>query len=399
MNAGGDPENNARAFAESEHASTMIRILFTIPNFITAGSQLELVRLIRRLDRSRFEPAVLISRAGGWERELLDPIGVPVHVAPYWADRGARLKRIWQSAVHGLGMRGIRGTLWHSYHYLDDYTEALAARVAGAKWWVYTKKNMSWGSRGWKWRSRLASHIIARNRRMMEEFFAEEKFQRKTTLIHAGVDTEEFRPAGMRLNCLRRRLGIPDEAVAFACVAQLVPVKGHRVLLEAFRRVANAHLLLAGDTTDAQYREELLMLSQTEGLKGRVHFLGSVRDVRQVLHESDAFVLPTLNTGRGEAFGVALIEAMSCGLACIASDTDGPREIIEPERSGFIVPAGDVAALAGAVQAICSSPELRQRLGLEARARVIRDFSLEEEVRKTQEVYERLIAQSDWRLA
>jgi mannosyltransferase len=115
-----------------------------------------------------------------------------------------------------------------------------------------------------------------------------------------------------------------------------------------------------------------------------------VRDVREVLHESDAFVLPTLNIGRGEAFGVALIEAMSCGLACVATNTDGPREIIEPGRSGLLVDPGDVGALRRALDAVCTSSDLRQNLGRAARERVVEKFSLDDEAQKTAAVYERL---------
>ncbi len=378
----------------------MIRILYTIPNFITAGSQLEMVRLIRRLDRDRFEPTVLIARAGGRERELLEGTGAKVVVAPYYFS-GGKLRIAWNCIRSGVELRNVRCAVWHSYHYLDDYTEPLVARVAGAQHWIYTKKNMSWGSRGWRIRSRLASRIILRNGRMADEFFGEECFRHKTVLIYAGVDTGEFRPDPAEGKAFRDRAGIPQSAILASCVAQLVPVKGHKVLLAALRAVPALHLALAGDTTDEHYRQELMTIAACDDLRGRVHFLGIMPDVRPLLHASDLFVLPTLNVGRGEAFGVALIEAMSCGLPCVATDTDGPKEILGTTgQHGLLVPAGNVQELARALTALYANGDLRKSLGEAGRARVVSQFSIEEEVRKTQELYLALASnrRSLWRL-
>ena len=365
----------------------MIRVLYTIPNFITAGSQLEMVRLIQRLDKKKFEPLVLIGRAGGREDELLRPLGVQYVVRPYYFTAGSKARLFLQCIQTGLALRQLKCAIWHSYHYLDDYSEALVAYSAGARAWIYTKKNMSWGSRGWRLRSALATRIIARNRRMMEEFFSDGTLARKAVHIPAGLDTEEFAPVDPRPDAIRTRLGIPRDAPMVTCVAQLVPVKGHKVLVEAARGVPGIHLVLAGDTSDERYRAEVLAAAEAEELRGRVHFLGFVRDVRALLQESDMFVLPTLNEGRGEAFGVALVEAMSCGLPCIATNTDGPMEILDEGRAGVIVPAGDARSLRQAIEHLARSPDVRKRLGEAARRRVAASFSLEREARLTEAVY------------
>ena len=83
--------------------------------------------------------------------------------------------------------------LIHSFHYGPDYSEALAAKIAGIPW-VYTKKNMNWGGsskNGWKIRSLLSSHILMQNRDMQNLFFNKSK---KTSLVPRGVDTKKFFP-------------------------------------------------------------------------------------------------------------------------------------------------------------------------------------------------------------
>ena len=365
----------------------MIRVLYTIPNFITAGSQLEMVRLIQRLDKKKFEPLVLIGRAGGREDELLRPLGVQYVVRPYYFTAGSKARLFSQCIQTGLALRQLKCAIWHSYHYLDDYSEPLVAYAAGARAWIYTKKNMSWGSRGWRLRSALATRIIARNRRMMEEFFSDGALARKAVFIPAGIDVDEFAPAHPRPQAIRSRLGVPCEAIMVTCVAQLVPVKGHKILLEAVKGVADVHVVLAGDTTDAQYRAEVLAAGEAEQVRGRVHFVGYFKDVRALLQESDIFVLPTLNVGRGEAFGVALLEAMSCGLPCIATSTDGPRELLDDGRAGILVPPGDVSALGEAIRHLASDADARRRLGEAARRRATSSYSLDQETRLTEALY------------
>ncbi|MGQ9919521.1 MAG: hypothetical protein ACUVS7_19165, partial [Bryobacteraceae bacterium] len=183
----------------------MIRILYTIPNFVTAGSGGALVNLIRHMDRSRFTPAVCVSRRGGRLEEVLEEMGVPVLEARFTVPAipySGLLRRVRQAAQ---AFRGERFDLWHSFHYGDDYTEPLIARAAGAKAWVYTKKNMNWRGRAWKVRSLLAAGIAAQNTRMLREFFRPWWWKRKTALIPRSVDAERFRRGrGARLGLLER---------------------------------------------------------------------------------------------------------------------------------------------------------------------------------------------------
>ena len=118
-------------------------ILFTIPNFTTAGSGAAMLQIVRRLDRTRFAPSIAVLKRGGHLEEEIARLGIPyiqadftVSPRPLWSlpARARRAARVFRE-------RGY--VLWHSFHYLDDYTEPLIARFAGAQAWIYTKKNMS----------------------------------------------------------------------------------------------------------------------------------------------------------------------------------------------------------------------------------------------------------------
>lgn len=221
-----------------------LRILFTIPNFITAGSGGAMLNIIRRLDRDLFEPAVGVLRKGGALDRTVTEMGIPLIEAPFVLD-AKPYSSLLRRAKHAADVfRPYHFDLWHSFHYSDDYTEPLIAYLSGAKGWIYTKKNMNWHSRAWLLRSFLARKIAAQNTDMLEQFFSKPVFNNKTKLIPRGVDLEKYSPKAVAAGDFRKRFGIADREIVISCVAQLVPVKDHPNLICAAARVPGAHFFL-----------------------------------------------------------------------------------------------------------------------------------------------------------
>ncbi len=361
-----------------------VRILFTIPNFITAGSGRAMLNIVERLDKNKFAPAVCVSRKGGQLDREVEAMGIPfieanftVPARPY----SSLPLRAWKAART---FRPYKFDLWHSFHYADDYTEPLIARLSGAKAWVYTKKNMNWGQRSWRLRTLFATRVAAQNTDMLREFF---RGSRKVRLVPRGVNTDRFCPSTVPTLNLRHEFDISRAATVATCVAQLLPVKGHPTLLEALARAPGVELLIAGEPLDQNYAASLKELSVNLKINDRVRFLRGVREVPELLAESDLFILPTLGRGRMEGCPVALLEAMSCGKACIATDIPGSRDIIEHGKSGLLVPPEDVTSLSEAISRLSSSPELRNSLGAAARKRIEDRFSIQREVAVHEELY------------
>lgn len=367
-------------------------ILFTIPNFITAGSGQALLNIVARLDRSRFAPAVCVMKKGGELDREVERLGIPLIEAPFTvpAQPYARLlPRAWRAAQ---AFRPYRFTLWHSFHYADDYTEPIIARLAGARRWIYTKKNMNWHHRSWLLRTWLASGVVAQNGDMLADFFASPRFRRKTRLIRRGVDTERFHPEAPAELHLRERLGIPPDHFVAACVAHLVAVKGHPTLIQALAQAPSVHLWIVGKRLDEAYVAGLQKMIIDLNLEERVHLLGKVDQVPALLAEADLFVLPT--GGRGEGCPVALLEAMACGKACIATDIPGARDLVIHQESGLLVPPEDPAALAEALTALARATELRREYGLAARRRVEQHFTIEREAAAHEALYTEILERS-----
>ncbi|HKQ48732.1 MAG TPA: glycosyltransferase family 4 protein [Phycisphaerae bacterium] len=195
--------------------------------------------------------------------------------------------------------------------------------------------------------------------------------------IHGGVDSDEFQPPStQQRHNARHRLGIGPSEDVLAWTGRLSPEKNIDFLLNAlaYCRRRPHRVLIVGD---GPARDALMKLNHRLGLNSVVSFVGIQSDVRPFLHAADVFVFPS----RGESFGGALVEAMACGLPCIALRPNGDAirnaslEIIEPETSGLLVDRAEPAALAAAIELLLVNRELRNALGAAARRRATSLFT------------------------
>ena len=182
----------------------------------------------------------------------------------------------------------------------------------------------------------------------------------------------------------------PGVKVVF--VGRLVPSKSVQTLVEACSiLVAGGHAVTLGVVGAGPEERGLRRLALDAGLPC-VHFAGRTapRDVDSWLRAAEVFVLPSLEEGRG----VVLLEAMAAGLPVVASDVPGPRELVEPGRTGSVFEAGSARSLAAALEPLIVDAKLRQRLGTAGRA-MLRDRGLTSRAsaRRHVELYRQLLAQ------
>jgi glycosyltransferase involved in cell wall biosynthesis len=366
-----------------------IPILFTIPNFITAGSGRAMLNIVERLDREHFSPTICISQRGGNLDKEVGRLGVPLIEADFAISPKPYITLLSRSRNAAKVFRPHHFKLWHSFHYSDDYTEALIARFSGARSWIYTKKNMGWGGRAWKLRSLFASAIASQNRDMLTTFFSHPLYKRKAVLLPPGVDTKVFHPHVKPVLNLRSNLGINKSETVITCVAELVPVKGHPYLLQAMADLPNAHLFLAGRPSDAIYTQQLHRQVEDLGISNQVHFLGKVDDVPALLAESDIFVLPTIS--KGEGCPIALLEAMACGKACLATNVPGSRDLIQDRKTGLLAFPQDHESLSNALKTLIADPNLRIHLGQAAHGSILNGYTIDHEVGKYEALYQKML--------
>jgi glycosyltransferase involved in cell wall biosynthesis len=233
-----------------------VRVLYTIPNFDTAGSGLLLYHILSKLDRDRFHPEVSVLRITNTITEnRIRQLGVDIYQSNFDIPIRPYRSLIFRAMRSATAFRKRKYDIWHSFHYSDSYTEPLISRFAGRVKWVYTKKAMGWGSRAWKLKSVLADAIVADNTDMLKEFFSGWPLQRKVHFIPHSVDPEVYRPKERPTS----QEGRDARNIVLCVVAHLVPVKGHPTLLEALRGCPNTTLLIAGRTNDTGYYREPLI--------------------------------------------------------------------------------------------------------------------------------------------
>jgi L-malate glycosyltransferase len=192
------------------------------------------------------------------------------------------------------------------------------------------------------------------------------------------VDTDSFRPAPRR----------DEGAKVLIHISSFRPLK--RVedtlrVLVGVRRVVPAVLLLVGDGPE---RPRIETLVQDLGLGGAVRLLGMQPQFLDLLQQADAFLLPSSTEG----FGLAALEALSCGVPVVASRVGGVPEVIADGETGFLCEAGDVAAMTAAALRLVSDTTLRRRMSAAARQSVLRRWQQEPAITRYEEYYRRMLA-------
>jgi glycosyltransferase involved in cell wall biosynthesis len=248
---------------------------------------------------------------------------------------------------------------------------------------------------------RRADHFVATAPALEQELVSEGVPSNRVTVIPNGVDVTRFRPAQAEGQArLRERLGLPERATVVCFSGRMLAWKGPLVLIEAWREMLDVRsrneeslrgpqgllLFLGSGAGHPQSCEEQARRFRNEnGLEGRVRFLGDVRNVDDYLRAADAFALPTW----GDAFALALAEAMACGLAAVTTSVCAEGNRVVHDENGLVVPPGDVAALRDALVRLLDDPGLRGKLG-EAAAHSAREFSMDETLERHVELFRRL---------
>ncbi len=264
-----------------------------------------------------------------------------------------------------------------AYSFLAAVFAAKLARLP-VVWWEHNttlpNDGMTRRMIGWADRIAVVSEQIGKQFAALDT-----KAERKITVVHNGVDAQTFQPAQQRRDEMRRALGW-DESVAVAgTVGRLAPEKGMDTFVRAANEIArvnqHARFLIVGDGPERAALEHM-----SNG--NAVRFVGMQNDVAAWLNAMDVFVL----SSPAEAFPLAVMEAMACGLPVVAFDVGGLPEIVQDGVTGLLVPPKDAGALTLAVTELLDDAARRRAMGQAGRERVRENFLLEQMARTMWEV-------------
>jgi glycosyltransferase involved in cell wall biosynthesis len=231
------------------------------------------------------------------------------------------------------------------------------------------------------------SRFLCPSRDVTEQLRAQLRRPDAAVYLPNGVDTRRFSPSDIA----EQRRQRDDLNIRFGHVilhvGRHVALKGGDVLLKAFARArqslpTNTGLIFLGE---GEQTEGWKRLAEELGVAPVVVFAGSHPEPERYYRAADAFVLPSLREGMPNA----LLEAMACGLPCLASNTGGIRDVLGEWFTNQLVPPGDVNALAGALPTLFQ-PDA-SALGREMRKHVEAHFSIEVISQRLMELYEELL--------
>ena len=357
-------------------STPQIPVAVFLTGFHPGGTERQMIELIQRLDRGRFDVHVAcFDRKGAWLAAVEECATVTAFPIRGFA-RPATLAR---AATFARWCRARRIAVLQT---CDLYANAFAlpmAMVAGVPVRLGSRRELNPDKTPaqialQRHAYRCAHGIVANSRAAARQLYSEGIGADLVRVIANGISLERFNA--------RPFAGRPVRTIV--TVANLRKEKAHEVLLAAAARLRSAHphvhFLIVGDGPRAA---ELHRLAATLRVQTQVTFLGHREDVPALLARADAFVLPS----RSEAFPNGAIEAMAAGLPVIASRVGGLSELIEDGKTGVLVEPDDPVALAEAIESLVASPARAEALGAAAREEVARHYSFDRMVREFEDLY------------
>ncbi|MGQ0603344.1 MAG: glycosyltransferase family 4 protein [Anaerolineales bacterium] len=403
------------------------RVLYIEQASGVGGSVISLYRLVRALNRERYEPIVLLQRpselaarfrALGVEVLVLDEAAADTRAtntsAPYRRDIAAWLMRFSSSAAHVyselraityfLGnelpaalrisriVRNRRIDLVHLNNQPNSNHSGLVAAWLNRLACVCHVRDYNPPTMLDRWLTRRIDYLVFISREMERRVQQAVPGQRGE-VVYDGLDLEASEtPATAQMT--RKLLGLSAEDFVIGNIGRLTPWKGQDVFLRAlaYARTQAPRLkaLIVGEPdppTDTAYQDQLLALTHELGLKDIVTFTGFRADVPKLISAMDVVVH---SSTAPEPFGLVIIEGMACGKPVIATRAGGVLDIVEDGRQGVLVPVGDERAMAEAMIRLALNPQWTDQLGRQARQRVETHFTASQFARAIESVYQRL---------
>jgi len=216
----------------------------------------------------------------------------------------------------------------------------------------------------------------------------------KIRVVPLGLELERFASVGPRKGKLRNELKVKEGAILIGIVGRLVPVKNHRMFLDACKKL----LGLAGGIDircavigGGDERPSLESYARGLGIGDKVAFCGWKEEMADIYADLDIVALTSLNEGTP----VALIEALASGRPVVSTDVGGVKDVVEDGVNGYLVALGDSSDFAKRLLELAKDPERRAAFGRNGRQGVLRSYSKERLVRDMKALYEEALGVRD----
>src|SRR5712664_3779585 len=358
------------------------------------GAERVLFEIVRRLSPERFRCSVVVFTVNP-DLEALRNFPVPLYNLP--------LKRTYDfnAAKMAIGLSRLIGqakvSIVHTFFETSDIWAASVAKLSGCPILVSSRRDMGiLRTRKHHLAYPIVNRFFDRVLAVSDEVRAyciqhDHLSPHRVETLYNGVDMAELDEKAGEGNA-RQQMGLPATVPVISTLANIRSVKGIDVLVRAAKRVCiefpTAVFLVVGRVLEEKTMSDLQALVESLQLAGNFRFVGESANPFPVLRASNIFCLPS----RNEGFSNALIEAMGCGLPCVATRVGGNAEALEEGHSGYLVASEDADAMADRILRLLRDPELALRMGGTAREAVRARFSIDAMMNRLMGIYDELLA-------
>ncbi|HEV7368894.1 glycosyltransferase family 4 protein [Arenibaculum sp.] len=389
----GNPAGSAASASPRQSSPVVLQVL---PSLVTGGAERGAIDVAVALAQAGGTP--IVASAGGPMVRELDRWGIRHVALPLASKNPLVMRRNAGRLAELIGETGAR--IVHARSRAPAWSALFAARRTGARFMTTFHAPYNFDGR----LKRLYNSVMARGERVIaiSEFIRAHILENYDTdpaairVIHRGIDVDLFSPERVsqeRLIQLARAWGVPDDRHVVMLPGRLTRWKGQLVLVEALARLGRRDiccLLVGSDQGRTGYRREIEEAVARHDLGGVVRIVDHCSDMPAAYLLADVVVNASSDP---EAFGRVIVEAQAMGKPVIVSNHGAVRETVLAGETGWVVPPGDPAALAAALdEALSLDAGARDALAAQARAFVTGRFTRERMCRDTLAVYAELLA-------
>ncbi len=371
----------------------VIKIAHISTSLETGGAEVQLLRLLDKIDKTKFEMMVISLHEETYLADQVRELGIPVH-SLYLKREITNIKKAYKllkefnpDVIHGTMYEGgVMGTLFNKF--LPKKPPVIWTVHEGLEHYRQEPLRKQIQLRFWSLLSNLPECMMYVSHLNAKQHLNWGFKNRKALVLTNGVDTKRFKPSPAARKSIRKSLYIPDDSFVIGITARFHPVKNHLSFISAAAILSethpNIHYIMVGTNIDED-NELLTEAIDRFGLGKHIHLLGNRDDIPQIVNAYDVASLTSL----GEAFPLTLGEAMATAVPCVATNVGDNKYILG--ETGRIVPVNDDDALAAAWKELVEMDKDEfKKLGEAAYQRTHEKFTLAQQVKQHEELYENL---------
>ena len=357
-----------------------VNILYLVVGLEIGGTEIQLLELLKKLDRRKYNPIVCSIKEKGIVADDIEKTDIRVESLSIRNRFNLlalpRLVKI---------LRRERIDILHTFLFWANILGRFTGRIARVPIIISSEECINLRKKKIailidRLTSRWADRIVVISKAIKNTLVERERISpEKIEVIYNGIDLNSFKTEDKKEEDSIPKVGI---------VGRLHPDKGHRYFLKAAAQIVKkeprVEFLIVGN---GPLRKELGALSNKLGLSGKVIFAGERRDILKIISSLDILVLSSLEEGLGNV----LLEAMATGKPVIATKVGGVPEVVLDGETGILVPPRNPEALAQVTLKLLTNRALAKRMGQAGRRRVEKYFTIDRMVKETEKVYNNFI--------